>query len=136
MNVFHEIDVLCGQSPTYRLQPGNVWLRYRVFADYDRYERASKQEKARVSETIVEEVGQRGGRFLKTNTDSGVWEPLSDSDAHDKVASMFRSERKRRRREAEQLDTLIESMYDSTNDDELFQMIQNDPDFQTMLDLM
>ena len=42
----------------------------------------------------------------------------------------------RRRREAEQLDVLIESMYDPSNDDELFQMIQDDPDYQTMLDLL
>ena len=132
MNVFHENDVLCGQSPTYRLQPGNAWLRGRVLADYDRYERSSKQEKARLSGMIVEEVGQRGGHFLK-NTPSYVWEPLSYLDAHDKVASMFRSERKRRRREAMQLDSFPESISDPSDDDQLIQMFQNDPDFLIVL---
>jgi len=135
MNVFHENDVLCGQSPTYRLQPGNAWLRGRVLADYDQYERSSKQEKARLSGMIVEEVGQRGGHFLK-NTPSYVWEPLSYLDAHDKVASMFRSERKRRRREAMQLDALATRMFDPSNDDQLMQIFQKDPDFQMMLDSM
>ena len=63
------------------------------------------------------------------NTSSNVWEQLTYLEAHEKVASMFRGERSRRR----QLDALIESMYDPSNDDELFQMIQNDPDHQLML---
>ena len=136
MNFFPENDVICGHSPTYRLQPGNVWLRGRVSVDYDRYERASKQEKARLSGMIVEEVGQRGGHFLKKNTHSDVWEPLSYLDAHDKVASMFRSERKRRRREAMQLDALATRMFDPSNDEQLMQIFQKDPDFQMMLDSM
>ena len=133
---FRENDIVCGHSPKYRSQPGNVWLRERVLADYDQYERSTKLERTRLSEMIVDEVTlRRDGRFLSI-THSNDWEQLTYLRARDKVASMFRSERKRRRREAEQLDTLIGSMYDPTNDDELFRMIQNDPDFQTMLDLL
>ena len=131
---FRENDIVCGHSPTYRLQPGNVWLRERVLAAYDRYERSTKLEQTRLSEMIVDEVTlRRQGRFL-ISIHSNVWEQLTYLGARDKVASMFRSERKRRRREAEQLDVLIESMYDPSNDDELFQMIQNDIDYQTMVD--
>jgi len=101
-------DVLIGHSPCYRNHPGNVSLRELVEWDYHRYENCNgKLEKTKLSQGIVDIIVERGGRFLKqTNNQEQIWQEVDGEEARDKVASMFRSTRKRKRRECE-LDALF-----------------------------
>ena len=123
---FRTADVICGHSPNYRTHPGNIWLRDRVSADFERYNRSTKLEKTKLSQAIVDGVALRGGRFL-TRSKSDVWKQLEK--ANEKLAAMFRGVREQRKRASKLL-----QRFQTDPDFQLMQMYLNDPDFQMMID--
>jgi hypothetical protein len=58
----------------------------------DRYDATPKHKKMSISLEIVNEIHQRGGKFL-TLSDTG-WYEIDDATAREKVSSCFRSIRK------------------------------------------
>jgi hypothetical protein len=69
-------------------------LRDLVEANLDRYERASRLEKTLLAETIVRNIKDTSGRFLRLETRGGGWSEVNDEVARDKIAHAFRTQRK------------------------------------------
>jgi hypothetical protein len=92
-----ETDVLMGQSYAFRKHLGTLWLAELIVDRYDNYnDKPKKKLKTQVSETIVEIIASKGGRFLKKSKKAIFWEEVDDKKAREKVASNFRDERNRR----------------------------------------
>jgi hypothetical protein len=87
-------DVLFGRGKGVQAHPGNKRLRELVEANLNRYEQASRLEKTLLAETIVRNIKDISGRFLKLEHSllgrSG-WTEVDDEAARDKIAHAFRT---------------------------------------------
>lgn len=64
-------------------------------ANLGRYEQASRLEKTLLAETIVRNIKDTSGRFLKLDGGrGGGWSEVNDEIARDKIAHAFRTQRK------------------------------------------
>ncbi|KAG7351261.1 hypothetical protein IV203_010621 [Nitzschia inconspicua] len=88
-------DVLFGRGKGIQAHPGNKRLRELVEANLGRYEQASRLEKTLLAETIVRNIKDTSGRFLKLDSGrGGGWTEVNDEIARDKIAHAFRTQRK------------------------------------------
>ena len=70
-------------------------MRELVEANLERYEQASRLEKTLLAETIVRNIKDTSGRFLKLDGGrGGGWSEVNDEIARDKIAHAFRTQRK------------------------------------------
>ncbi|KAL3935386.1 MAG: hypothetical protein SGARI_002997 [Bacillariaceae sp.] len=85
-----------GRGKGIQAHPGNKRLRELVEANLERYEQASRLEKTLLAETIVRNIKDTSGRFLKldSGTSGGGWSEVNDEIARDKIAHAFRTQRK------------------------------------------
>lgn len=84
-------DVPCGQGGFSNHHPGARYLRALVAPVRRHYqEDATKDEKTVISQSIVDEIHQSGGRFLKQDKTTGRWFLVSNKKARDKVAQACR----------------------------------------------
>mmetsp|Transcript_7006 Transcript_7006/g.12988 ORF Transcript_7006/g.12988 Transcript_7006/m.12988 type:complete len:344 (+) Transcript_7006:749-1780(+) len=84
-----------GRGKGVQAHPGNKRLRELVEANLERYERASRLEKTLLAETIVRNIKDTSGRFLKLDSGrGGGWTEVNDETARDKIAHAFRTQRK------------------------------------------
>ncbi|CAJ1954891.1 unnamed protein product [Cylindrotheca closterium] len=86
------LDVLFG--PGSRKNEGNILVRnlaHKVLAEYND---STNNDKVQLTETIIDEVTKRGGRFLKQNDDTKEWEEASHIEACRKIAHTFRNIRR------------------------------------------
>ena len=84
----HE-DVILGRGN--KNHYGNMRFREIIDSHREQYEASDKAGKTSISELIVQQVKERGGRFLKN--DVGGWTELSDAAARYKVSHRFRNMR-------------------------------------------
>jgi hypothetical protein len=87
-------DVLFGKDRRIFLHPGNQRLRSLVDANMQAYLGCNRTGKAQIARSIVKQIQQVNGRFLKRG-DNGVLEEVSVSEAQAKVAHAFRNRRKK-----------------------------------------
>jgi hypothetical protein len=86
---------LSGRGKGIQAHPGNKRLRELVEANLERYERATRLEKTLLAETIVRNIKDTSGRFLKLDSGrGGGWSEVNDEIARDKIAHAFRTQRK------------------------------------------
>lgn len=93
-------DVLCGRGGGINAHVGNVAFRELVQVKKERYNlAANKQEKAEISQDIVDHVKRRGGRFLQKDDsrpysanfpNSGWWIEIDDTRAIAKTSQALR----------------------------------------------
>jgi hypothetical protein len=84
-----------GRGKGIQAHPGNKRLRELVEANLERYEQASRLEKTLLAETIVRNIKDTSGRFLKLDSGrAGGWTEVNDEVARDKIAHAFRTQRK------------------------------------------
>ena len=87
-----ENDILCGRDKISFQHPGNKWFRSLVQSYRERYQTARmRDQKTRISNEIVAIIEKRGGRFLKFDTELGMYQALDSAGAHDKVSHALRS---------------------------------------------
>ncbi|KAL3916997.1 MAG: hypothetical protein SGILL_004920 [Bacillariaceae sp.] len=85
-------DVLLGRGKAIYSHKGNVWMKHLVNEYFDHFEDAKYGEKFLITATLVSNIKQEGGRFLKLRSD-GWWEVADDKLAADKVSHAFRTAR-------------------------------------------
>jgi len=127
-------DVILGRAGSITVvNEGNNKLRDLVNQHKQNYQESlSKLDKTRLSRTIVNEVRQRGGHFLKLDHTSGVYREATDNAAREKVSHMLRSKqedtsngpRRRQRRKKKSPKKAIEPKLDQTSLNSLFQKQQ------------
>ena len=82
-------DVLCGRGGGTNNQRGNIRFRDLVAAHMVQYRNASRKEKPVITQTIVQIVRERGGRFLKRKGEE-LWFDIGDKAAVCKTGQTFR----------------------------------------------
>eukprot|EP00980_Cylindrotheca_fusiformis_P012834 scaffold3169_cov107-Cylindrotheca_fusiformis.AAC.4 len=86
-------DVLLGRGKPFYSHIGNRTLQELVENYYARYNKLEQYAKTRLAEDIVAVVHGYFGRFLKHDTESGMWVEVSNVEARDKVTHSFRRKR-------------------------------------------
>jgi hypothetical protein len=85
----NNFDVLLGREKRILESPGNLRFRQLVDDYRDQYESVSKFEKTIVAESILKEIKDSGGRFLK-QVELG-WTQVGDVMARKKISHAFRN---------------------------------------------
>lgn len=88
---FTDKDVLFGH---HRCHIGNIRCRQLILEWSEAYDLANKKDKAEIAETIVQEIKNSGGRFLKKQNNNIGWEEVSEQEAKKKIAHTFRNNRR------------------------------------------
>lgn len=94
-------DVLLGKGKPIQEFCGNQRLATLVDNYMEDYNNCSRIEKTTLAAKLVSTVKEYGGHFL--SKESGVWISVSDDLARDKVSHMFRHQRHRVHKSAQQL---------------------------------
>jgi len=95
----NERDVLYGRGRLHREHPGNTHLRHLCDAYRTSYDQADRENKTRISQTIVNRTKTMGGRFLRYDKAQRLWFPVSGEEARLKVGHMIRDGRSYNRNE-------------------------------------
>ena len=82
-------DILLGRGFQIQNHAGNMRLRLRLEELYEKYEGLGKWQKRDLANEVIDEVKQRGGRFLKH--ENGIWTEVDGKIALKKVAAGFRT---------------------------------------------
>ena len=82
-------DVLLGRGRGCFKHVGNIRYRSLVEERKEKYEKASKKEKTRIAEAVIDLIERRGGRFLKGA--DGHWMVVDIKTKVQKVAHSFRA---------------------------------------------
>lgn len=92
-----DADVLFGRRDTQRFHPGNVHLRALCETYRNEYESGDREVKAVVKKKIIDEIGAKGGRFLKRRAGETTWYHVDEEVALEKVAFTMRDTRDRKK---------------------------------------
>lgn len=85
-----ESDVLCGRGGETNHHPGNVKYRALVKRFQPLYIVSKRRDKPRIAEKIVRTIRQRGGRFLKKDSNSNTWRDVGNTKAREKTSQALR----------------------------------------------
>ena len=88
-NLVNEHDILCGRGGGSNNNNGNIIFRQMVASRQSSYLNAQKDEKKLIAKAIVDEIRNKGGRFLKYN-DRGELEDIGDIKASEKTCQALR----------------------------------------------
>lgn len=87
-------DVICGRGGKANTHPGNVSFREEAKKLRTWYESSSKSEKFTISAFLVDVVRERGGRFLKKDSEvKGGWLEADSDDVRKKASQALREGR-------------------------------------------
>jgi len=93
-------DVKFGRGGGTNRHPGNLFFRKLVEDAKPAYMLAKKAQKGDISRSIVSIIRSQGGRWLKLNNLSGLWEDVGNDEAAKKVSQALREGLALKRREA------------------------------------
>jgi len=87
-------DVICGRGGKANTHPGNISFREEAKKLRTWYESSSKSEKFTISAFLVDVVRERGGRFLKRDSEvKGGWLEADSDDVRKKASQALREGR-------------------------------------------
>ena len=119
---FKECDVICGRDKLCCSHVGNKRFRQLVMKHREQYQMATSRDiKAQITFQIIAYVKQQGGRFLKQDGITGVWQTVADAYAHEKVSHALRSAKDPNRPRVKKQRELAKMSVASPEDDALFQ---------------
>ena len=86
------LDILCGRDKVSYGHVGNRRFRVIVAMNRERYQSCSSRDaKTRITEEIIKNIRECGGKFLKLNETTNTYEDVGDEYAHEKVSHALRS---------------------------------------------
>jgi len=91
--VMTERDVLLGRGRFCQEHPGNLRLRKKIADRFEEYERVRRKLKKQMSEQIVREIQEEGGRYIKRCPRTALWHEVEFAEAREKTAHGFRKKR-------------------------------------------
>ena len=95
-----KVDVLLGRGGCSNHHAGNATYRKKILELQPKYKLLSRQEKTKFSQSVVEWVQSRGGRFLKRDNRGGPWYVTTDHEARGKISQALREDHSPEGREA------------------------------------
>ena len=88
-------DVLCTKGRHAKSHPGNQYYDSMVQSFRQVYQASNdRNEKGNLTSQVIEDIKNRGGRFLKYNTEKCQWLELSKGLEREKVSHALRSSRR------------------------------------------
>lgn len=85
-------DVLCGRDKVSNAHIGNKNFRCIIERYREMYQSADcRDEKTNITCSVINKVRGSGGRFLKLDEATNLWEPVSEQYAREKVSHALRS---------------------------------------------
>ena len=103
-------DVLCGRTSTTK-HPGNLVFRQLILAMVDDYSQSTtKTHKSLISEKVLNELDERGARFMKLDKKTNTWGAISFAEAREKVSHAIRDQVRDRKRGRSTTSTLPRSL--------------------------
>eukprot|EP00934_Nitzschia_sp_Nitz4_P005284 Nitzschia sp. Nitz4//scaffold169_size48518//19103//20803//NITZ4_007070-RA/size48518-processed-gene-0.92-mRNA-1//-1//CDS//3329538382//5274//frame0 len=90
-------DVLCGRGGAANQHPGNITYRNLVNSNKDFYIACLKQEKLKISKSIVATIREQRGRFLDRDANDQTWHDIGDKKAVEKTSQALREGQPQRR---------------------------------------
>jgi uncharacterized Fe-S center protein len=78
-----------GRGGGTNLHPGNRFYRDLILSHRASYDEASKTMKPEISQQIVQRIKERGGRFLRKDSD-GLYYEIAEADAKAKTSQALR----------------------------------------------
>ena len=85
-----EVDVLCGRGGAALRHPGNQTYRRLVNMNKAIYTTCLKNEKLKISRSIVAAIREQRGRFLERDGNVGTWYDIGDKKAVEKTSQALR----------------------------------------------
>lgn len=85
-----DADVLSGRGGGTNLHPGNRFFRQLIVSHSNAYDEATKSKKPLVARDVVQQIRQRGGRFLRKDSKDGLFYEIGDDLAREKASQAFR----------------------------------------------
>ncbi len=87
-----KLDVLCGRDKVSYSHVGNRRFRVIIAMRHAEYKSCTtRDQKTRITLEIIKGIRDCGGRFLKMNYKTGMYEDVGDEYAHEKVSHALRS---------------------------------------------
>ena len=83
-------DVICGRGAAAKNHVGNHRYRLLITLHHDAYRNASKSEKSQITEMVVNEIYQIGGRFLKRDLQKSAWIQIDERSCREKTGHSLR----------------------------------------------
>lgn len=84
-------DVLCGRGGSINTHPGNEQFRKLIEKNKRVYLTARfKKDKRLITDSVIEDISSRGGRFLNKEGKSGLWFVVGEEKARDKTSQALR----------------------------------------------
>ena len=83
-------DVICGRGGAALNHPGNQKYRRLVNLNKSVYITCLKNEKLKLSKSIVEAIREQHGRFLERDAKTGAWYDIGDKKAISKTSQALR----------------------------------------------
>jgi hypothetical protein len=103
-------DVLCGRTLTSQ-HPGNKIFRQLILAKVDDYSQSTtKTHKGLISEKVLNELDERGARFMKLDKKTNTWSAIPYAGAREKVSHAIRDQVRDRKRGRSTSSTLPRSL--------------------------
>jgi hypothetical protein len=93
-----EHDVLCGRGAPNLHHPGNQYFRSLVKAHQKAYSRIPRRDKGVLVQSILNDIRERGGRFLRQQQSPRIWVEVHHAIAYEKVCQALREYQKTRNR--------------------------------------
>lgn len=84
-------DVLFGRLKN---NGGNMLMRKFVLQMLDEHKASNKTKKTEITDLVISEIRKTGGRFLRQDEETGLWEEVSHTEANRKIAHIFRNIRR------------------------------------------
>jgi hypothetical protein len=91
-----ERDVLCGRGAPNLHHPGNQYFRSLVKTHQKEYSLIPRRDKAVLVQKILDDIRERGGRFLRQQHSPRVWMEVHQAIAYEKVCQALREYQKTR----------------------------------------
>jgi len=86
-------DVLFGRGRRQREHSGNIYMKEICDKNRAVYDLADREDKTKMTRSIVNTIQAYGGRFLRFDKQQKMWITVSDEDARQKVAHVMRDGR-------------------------------------------
>ena len=87
-----DLDVLCGRGREACAHVGTKRYQEMISQYYHEYQNAEcNKEKTDIIKNIISSIRKDGGRFLRKDEKTGIWDDICDEKAHEKVSNALRS---------------------------------------------
>jgi hypothetical protein len=86
------VDVLCGRDKVSHSHIGNKRFRRIIESFREQYQHAeSRDQKTQISSQVIDMIHKDGGRFMKLEESTGLWEEVGSQYEREKVSHALRS---------------------------------------------